>query len=295
MNLTSDHVELLLAVLEHGSFSAAARALRRVPSAVSMAVGNLEAELGFELFQRGQRELRPTAAALALVPQAKLVHNQLRQLRTHAVALARGLESTLSIGVAADLDSNSLMAAMSVLARRYPLLDIEVMQAPQDEVLALLRRGRVAVCLAYGGPDVKADEQFLWVGSESLVATISPHHSLAGSVFLQELVNVRQIIVAACEQPMTDKRPLLAAAYWRTDSLPLALQMVELGLGWGNFPLSRITRLLEQGRLTRLHFKNTRNELLLPVHLVWRSATPLGKAARELIELMERPVPEMRD
>ena len=41
MAFSSDSVQVFLAVLDHGSFSAAARALGRVPSAVSMALGHL--------------------------------------------------------------------------------------------------------------------------------------------------------------------------------------------------------------------------------------------------------------
>ncbi|WP_281078094.1 LysR family transcriptional regulator, partial [Variovorax paradoxus] len=50
MSFSSDSVEVFLAVIDHGSFSAAARALRRVPSAVSMAIAHLEAELDLQLF-----------------------------------------------------------------------------------------------------------------------------------------------------------------------------------------------------------------------------------------------------
>ena len=56
MNFNSDSIELFLAVIERGSFSAAARALGRVPSAVSMGIANLEAELGYPLFDRSHRE-----------------------------------------------------------------------------------------------------------------------------------------------------------------------------------------------------------------------------------------------
>ena len=45
MAFTSDSVQVFLAVLDHGSFSAAARALQRVPSAVSITIAHLEAEL----------------------------------------------------------------------------------------------------------------------------------------------------------------------------------------------------------------------------------------------------------
>ncbi|VTR52387.1 putative DNA-binding transcriptional regulator [Serratia fonticola] len=72
MNFSSDNIELFLAVLDRGSFSAAARALRRVPSAVSMGIANMEAELGFQLFDRSHREPVPTALALALAPPRAL-------------------------------------------------------------------------------------------------------------------------------------------------------------------------------------------------------------------------------
>ncbi|MCY4127132.1 MAG: LysR family transcriptional regulator, partial [Pseudomonas sp.] len=42
--------------------------------------------------------------------------------------------------------------------------------------------------------------------------------------------------------------------------------------------------LLDAGRLQRLTFHNTRNELQLPVHVFWRKQQPLLKAARMLVE-----------
>ena len=66
MAFSSDSVQVFLAVLDRGSFSAAARALSRVPSAVSMTIAHLEAELNVQLFDRSGREPRPTAAARAL-------------------------------------------------------------------------------------------------------------------------------------------------------------------------------------------------------------------------------------
>ena len=52
MTFSSDSVQVFLAALDHGSFSAAARALSRVPSAVSMTIAHLEAELDIALFDR---------------------------------------------------------------------------------------------------------------------------------------------------------------------------------------------------------------------------------------------------
>ena len=290
MNFNSESIELFLAVIERGSFSAAARALGKVPSAVSMAIGNLEAELGYALFDRRHREPQPTTMALSLVPHARLIADQLKQLQVHAVQLSLGLESKLSIGVAADIDRRRLLAAIREISERHPLLDIEVLTAPQDDVLAMLHSGRVSVCLAFAGLSVNVLERFQFVGSERMIATLAADSPLlqGQDLFLEDLVHVRQIVVGSRDLPISERRPLVAESHWRTDSLETALEMVEAGLGWGNFPLSVVQPWLDNGRLKRLNFRNIENGLVLPVHAVWLKSQPLQKGAAALVEILGR-------
>ncbi|MCJ7959517.1 MAG: LysR family transcriptional regulator [Pseudomonas sp.] len=287
MSFTSDSVQLFLAVVERGSFSAAARALGKVPSAVSMGIANLEAELGYPLFDRSHREPVPTDLALALIPHARLMAEQLKQLQVHALQLSQGLESKLSIGVGADINTRRLLAAIGELSEQFPLLDIEVLTAPQDDVLQLLHSGRVQLCLAYAGLSVNVLERFQFVGSERLMACISPGHPQAsGEPFLEDLVRVRQILVAGRDLPLSDRRPLVGQSYWRTDTLGMALEMVEAGLGWGNFPQSVVAPLLAAGRLRRLNFKNIENGLAMVVNAVWLKNQPLHRGASALVKML---------
>ncbi|MBA6114838.1 LysR family transcriptional regulator [Pseudomonas sp. NC26] len=291
MNFSSDNIQLFLAVLDRGSFSAAARALGRVPSAVSMAIGNLEAELGYALFERGPREVRPSAQALALEPHARLIAEQLGLLQVHALELSQGLESRLTLAVAPDIDHRPLLAAIATLGERFPLLDIGLVSAPQEHALHLLHSGRADLCLAFAGLQVDARLGFQHIGMESLVATLSPTHPalVHGRIhYLEDLINVRQILVRSRDLPLSDPRALIGATHWSTDSFDFALQMVEAGLGWGDLPLSRVAPLIDTGRLVRLHFRNTRNELQLPVHAFWRKQQPLRQAARLLIEQLAK-------
>lgn len=287
MSFSSDSVELFLAVVEAGSFSAAARALGKVPSAVSMGIANLEAELGYPLFDRSHREPVPTDLALALIPHARLMAEQLKQLQVHALQLSRGLESKLSIGVGVDINTRRLLAAIGEIGEAFPLLEIEVLTAPQDDVLQLLHLGRVQVCVVFAGLRVNVLERFQFVDSEQLIACISPQHPQAGGEpFLEDLVRVRQILVAGRDIPLSDRRPLVGQSYWRTDSLGIALNMVEAGLGWGNFPLSAVAPLLEAGRLRRLNFKNIENGLAMVVNAVWLKNQPLHKGASALVQAL---------
>ena len=97
---------------------------------------------------------------------------------------------------------------------------------------------------------------------------------------------MRQIIVASRDLRISDTRPLVAESYWRTDTLAMALDMVEAGLGWGNFPLSVVQPLLDAGRLKRLSFRNIENGLVLPVHAIWLKSQPLQKGALAVVELL---------
>jgi len=62
MAISMEQLEAFVAAAEHGSFSAAARVLRKAQSAVSTHVANLEADLGLSLFSRAGRHPALTAA-----------------------------------------------------------------------------------------------------------------------------------------------------------------------------------------------------------------------------------------
>ena len=178
MAFNSDNVQVFLTVLDQGSFSAAARVLSRVPSAVSMAMAHLEAELDVQLFDRSGREPRPTAAARALEPQARLLALQLQQLNAQALALTQGLEERLTLAIAPELLAAHWSGPLAQLAQDHPLLQVEVLAAPQADALALLHAGRAQLALVFERPSLDGREGFQEVGSETLVAVIAPFAAL---------------------------------------------------------------------------------------------------------------------
>ena len=90
MSLTKDAIQVFLAVLDKGSFSAAARSIGRVPSAVSMTIANLEADLNLELFDRRGREPLPTTAARALEAKARFMLQQFELWEAQALGRTAG-------------------------------------------------------------------------------------------------------------------------------------------------------------------------------------------------------------
>lgn len=290
MAFSSDSILVFLAVLDQGSFSAAARSLSRVPSAVSMAIAHLEAELGVALFDRSGREPRPTAAARALEPQARLLAGQLQQLNAQALALTQGLEERLTLAIAPELLAARWTGPLAALAHEYPLLQVEVLAAPQVDALALLHSGRAQLALVFERPSVDGREGFQEVGTETLVAVIAPEHAViagAGAKLREEhLTTTRQIVVASRDLAQTDPRFVFARHHWRTDNHLAALGLIEAGLGWGWQPRALVQSRIEAGRLVEMPFDNLTNGTELWVDVVWSKERPLGLGAARFVALI---------
>jgi len=288
-----DKLLLFIAAVDHGSFSGAARALRRVPSAVSMAIANLEAELGLQLFDRGGREPKPTAQALALLPQARLLVEQLHALNIHALSLTQGLETSLTLALVPELLATApWQDALAVLAREYPALDVEVLTAPQADALAMLQSGRAQLALVFERYGVEPHEAFQEVAQETLVAVAAPSHPLlarapGAGVRDADLLAERQVVVAGRDAAQVDKRIAVSRRQWRTDSPVAALAMVRAGLGWAWLPSGFVEKLLRDGELARIPLENFTNVLRFFVDVSWASERPLGLAARRFVELMK--------
>lgn len=294
MAFNSDSVQVFLAVLDHGSFSAAARALRRVPSAVSMAVANLEAELQLNLFDRSGREPVPTSAARALEPQARQLAAQLRELDAHALALTQGLEERLVIAIAPELLSAPWSGPLARLAEEYPLLQVDVLVAQQADALGLLHAGRAQLALVFERPSLDGRETFQEVGSETLVAVMSPRHpallaaGAGGTLREEHLTNTRQIIVAGRDTGSSDPRMIFGRHVWRTDNPVAALGLLEAGLGWGWLPRSFVRPQLANGALVEIPLLGLTNSMALYVDVVWSRERPVGLGARRFVALMQQ-------
>ena len=122
-----DQLRALQAVLQHGSLSAAARALGSTQPTLGRHIAALEARWGLALFSRSKAGLQPTEAALALAP---LAHGMAAQSQ----ALARAVEAWRHPQVQATvrLSASELMAQevlppmLAAIQREQPGIRIEL-------------------------------------------------------------------------------------------------------------------------------------------------------------------------
>jgi len=134
----------LLAVLDEGSLSAAARSLGLTQPTVARHVGALEAALGADLFVRSQRGLDPTDLADALRPQAQIMATTAAALLRTASGTLGAVAGTVRISASDVVGVELLPPILARLRRAHPALVTELTLSDRlDDLLA--READIAV------------------------------------------------------------------------------------------------------------------------------------------------------
>lgn len=258
--LDARQLEALAAVIETGSFGAAAKALSITLAAVSLRIKSLESALGQRLLVRG-KQVSATPAGQALLGYVK----QIRLMEADLVAGLPGAQThgragaamqTLSVAVNADsLISWFLVGVAPALQQHRLLLDIVI--DDQDHTHDALKNGDVVGCVTTLAQPMRGCVaeplgimRYRCVASPTLVATWSepqrrakgigagaspamPAHRLLTSPAV--IFNRKDALQDAyLAQHFGLKNPLYPRHFVpAVDAFELAL---ELGLGWGMVP-----------------------------------------------------------
>jgi DNA-binding transcriptional LysR family regulator len=116
----------LLAVLEEGSLSGAARALGIAQPTAGRHVDALERALGCTLFTRSQQGFMPTEAALALRPYAQSLRSTAAALLRVAASQGAGVRGVVRVSASEIVGVEVLPPILAGLRRRHPALAIEL-------------------------------------------------------------------------------------------------------------------------------------------------------------------------
>jgi len=124
--LSLDQLRVLVTTVEEGSFSAAARRLRRVQSAVTYAIQQLEQQLGVPLFDRSGYRPVLTPAGQSIVEDARVILARSDRLLAKAGALTAGLESTVSLTVDVLVPFEALAGILCEFDTAFPTVSLRL-------------------------------------------------------------------------------------------------------------------------------------------------------------------------
>jgi DNA-binding transcriptional LysR family regulator len=142
-------LEYFVAIVEHGGFTHAARALRVAQPSLSRAIGRLEHELGVQLFHRVGRNAVLSSAGEHVVDRARLVLRDLDALRAAARTIGAGAAGRVDVAATSSSALEPVIGTIAALREEHPGVLVSTSSAlSAAEVVAMVLQGRceVGVC-----------------------------------------------------------------------------------------------------------------------------------------------------
>jgi DNA-binding transcriptional LysR family regulator len=241
-SLNLDQLEAFAAVVELGSFSAAAARLNLTQPAISFQIRQLERRLGARLVERVGRRAQPTAAGRELLPHISRIETSVASAVEAVADHAQGVAGRVRIGTGATACIYLLPPLLSDLRRRFPLLEIVVRTGNSPEILRALEDNALdAALVTLPAPgrmfavDKLLDDEIVVVFPPGFAApvVVSPAALAELSVLLYEPGgNARRVIDDWFRQAGIALKPVMELG-----SIEAIKQLVAAGLGCGLLPL----------------------------------------------------------
>nr|HEX4315362.1 LysR family transcriptional regulator [Kofleriaceae bacterium] len=287
--ITLDQLRILTTVVDEGSFSAAARRLQRVQSAVSTSMANLEDQLAIPLWDRDQRAATLTDAGRSVAAAARRVLVEVDALRGLAAGMTIGLEAAVSLCVDALFPLTALVDMCRGFAKEFPRVelrvDVQTMSAVGDRVAS--GDATIGVASAAAIPAKLERRALSPIRMLPVVAAKHPLAAKRGRLATSELDDHVQIVLSERAEPgeVAPDRGVLSSRTWRVRDLTTKRELLRAGLGWGNLPEHLVRADLERGRLVRIRpVAWADDEHTVHLALVYRRDATLGPAHRWVIE-----------
>jgi DNA-binding transcriptional LysR family regulator len=295
--LTLEALAVLDAIDAQGSFAKAARALGRVPSALTYTVRKLEDDLDVLLFDRRSHRAKLTPAGRELLDQGRHLLEAASAVEARVKRLATGWEPELRI-VIDDLIDPARLAG--VLAEFYAEqgqaagggTGVRMMREVLNGTWEALASGRADLALGVGGDAVSGGGFAARpLGEIRFVFAVAPGHPLAAmpEPLTADLVQrYRAVAVGDTARTMASRstglltdQPVLTVPTMRTK---LAAQVA--GLGCGYLPEFAARPEAKRGRLVIKAVEATRPVTVS--NYVWR-AQGAGRALRWFVKRLDDP------
>jgi DNA-binding transcriptional LysR family regulator len=208
MNLTA--LQVLLTVIDQGSFSTAALKLGISQPAVSRAIATLEDELGVMLLHRGRFGACLTPTGEQLVPYMEQML-ELRQKIAQEVNFAKGLHSgRIRIASFRSAATHILPQKIAYFHQRYPNVEITITEADPNRVDTLLKSSEVDLGLV---PLPRSTDLETWeIARDEFVVLLPPTEHQVPQQLSWEMLSTYSFILYNYAECTTAVRDHWAAA-----------------------------------------------------------------------------------
>lgn len=183
LRLDLRHYETVVAIVDCGSMTDAARRQSITQSAMSHRLAEAERRIGVTLFERGaDRRLTPTTHGVAVHQSATRALDELRRLEDALIAAPAGVTATVRIGVGGYEAFHWYPRFLTDVRTTHPHLDLDLLAVGDNPGAALAAR-TVDLVLAPGEPN--GDHRLVPAFDDELVFVCAPDHPLASAPVIE--------------------------------------------------------------------------------------------------------------
>jgi LysR family transcriptional regulator, benzoate and cis,cis-muconate-responsive activator of ben and cat genes len=162
------------AIVESGSAALAAQALFVAPTAVSMQLAQLEADLGGELFDRSRRPMELTSLGQYLFPRAKELLSNAKRLDDEVKGIAQGKRGWIGIGFVRSANFALLPDSIRRFRKACPDVHLDLVEVLTEYQPEKLLQERIDVGIArFIGPfERHAELDYTLICDDPFVAAV---------------------------------------------------------------------------------------------------------------------------
>jgi DNA-binding transcriptional LysR family regulator len=300
LDLSLDHLHVLVAVADAGSISGAARKLRRAQSSVSYAIANLEQKLDVVLLDREGYRARFTPQGEAILGEARGLLAGVDRLSVLASRLEnRKVEPRLRVAFDSLLSVDRLVSVLASFSARFSATQLVLRAESPHSARRMLIAGECDLALHAELEPAAAGLVSEPLGSLRLVHVAAPSHplaALAGTVPRAVLRQHVQLVLSERDPEGFRARDLgvTGGLTWRFMDMSVRHAALRAGIGYGSMPRWSVEDDLREGALVELR---TEIELPPPIAVVatYQGPRVLGPAAQWLVRAVRGALDPARD
>jgi len=270
MNWTLDQLEAFVLSVKQGSFSAAARKLGKAQSRVSTAIANLEADLGFELFDRSARLPVLTQLGEEMFTEAQAVLSQCQRLESRALTACNGEELALTIAIDEAVPLLAFESFFVDIANHFPQLKLTIINGSQDDIASWIEDKTADFGILFHLKQLCDNLELVTIGQFKHSLVVSVNHPLAHDPIPTyfELNQHRQLVIRNRMGGTPEKA--ISAQHWYIDSYYHITGLVTRGIGWALVPEHIVNDEWNTGKLVELSTQHIPDSLIVEMGIVKR-------------------------
>ncbi|MCL9775269.1 LysR family transcriptional regulator [Vibrio methylphosphonaticus] len=267
-------LQAFVSAAETGSFSAAARKMKKTHSAISMTISNLELDLNQELFDRSTRNPTLTPAGELLLKEAKLVVAQCENFERLAndIEPEEEVEFTLALDSVYSVPFEKEILAM--LATQFPRLKLKLIEKTSSEVISSVIKEQAHIGFTLLEQPIFSNLGSIALPPAELLYVATPEHPLA-SLETVSLIDLKRHRQAYLPNHANNNETAISPNIWECESISAAKTAIGYGLCWGMAVEPFIRPQIESGQLVKLNVEPSLKKQI-PAALIWKVGAETG-------------------